>query len=135
MWVDNGGTKHLHFVSTNIIGAVSILLTAMCGVQLRHIQHSLSRVQRSLQIKVNNRDQHADVVAVGHWSIEYRTRGWLVLVVVVFGYLKYGVLMDHGKSVQLSAVLALLSTISLAGNCYVMLMFVDHVFFAKRSVT
>lgn len=135
MWVDDDRTIHLHSVSTDMIGAISILLTAMCSVRLRHIQHSLSRVQRSLQIKVDNRGQQADVVAVGHWSIKYRTRGWLVPAVIMFGYLKYGWLMEHGEKTAQSGIVALLSTISLAGNYYVTLMFVDHVFFAKRSVT
>jgi len=137
MWFEDDGTNHLHTLSTNMIGAISIFLTALCSVRLRHVQHSLSRVERSLHVKDNhNLNQLDNVVAVGHWSIEYRTRGWLALAIVVFGYLKYGLLMEHRrKSTYESAVVALLSTISLAGNYYVTLMFVDHVFFAKRSVT
>lgn len=137
MWDGNDRTHHLHMLSTNMIGAISIFLTALYSVRLRQIQHSLSRVEWSLHVKDDHyRGQCDDVVAVGHWSIEYRTRGWLALAVVVFGYLKYGLLMEYGrKSMHVSAFMALLSTISLAGNYYVTLMFVDHVFFAKRSVT
>ncbi|XP_060846613.1 uncharacterized protein LOC132926283 [Rhopalosiphum padi] len=136
MWMDDdnaGDGNSLHTVSTNAIGAISMLLTVAFGVRLRHVQHSLSRVERSLQVANNQNGECAGVVATGRWSIEYRTRAWLALAVVVFGYLKYGLLMEYGrKNAIASAVVALLSTISIVGNYYVTLVFVDHVFFAKR---
>ncbi|KAL5238124.1 hypothetical protein ACI65C_005534 [Semiaphis heraclei] len=133
MWVNDDGTNHVHTLSTNMIGAISIFLTAVYTTRLRQVQHSLSHVEQSLQIKSDNIGQRTDVVEVGQWSIEYRTRVWLTLAAVMYGYLKYGMLMKLGrKTARASALLALLSTISLAGNYYVTLMFVDHVFFAKR---
>ncbi|KAF0771009.1 Gustatory receptor [Aphis craccivora] len=133
MYVYNDGTSNsMHTLLTNAIGAISTLLTAVFKVRLRHIQHSLSRLERSLQAKGDG-GECVGVVTSGHWSIEYRTRVWLALAVVLFGYLKYGMLMEDGrKDVSASVVVALLNTISIAGNYYVTLLFVDHVFFAKR---
>ncbi|XP_025191200.1 uncharacterized protein LOC112591573 [Melanaphis sacchari] len=138
IWFDDDYDHHysasMNSLSMNAINAISTLLTVVFGVRLRRIQHSLSRMERSLQTKGDaDGGQCVDVVTSGFRSIEYRAPAWLALAVVVFGYLKYGMLMKHGRKTAFrSATVALLSTISIAGNYYVTLKFVDHVYFAKR---
>lgn len=127
--------SHIHLLSTNIVGSISALVTAVYTARLRHIQHSLSHVEQSLQIKDDNRGQRTDVVVVGQWSIGYRTRGLLALAVIVYNYLMYSMMVEYAQqTARQSALLTLLCTISLTGNYYVTFMFVDHVFYAKRSV-
>lgn len=128
--INQNVTNHLLALSTNLISLISTILTAVCSYRLRRIRKSLWRVEQSLQIAINKHKVN------GCWSFEYRARAWLTVAVLVFGYLKYGQLLEFNGEDQRYATIAvtLLRTISMAGNYYVTLMFVDHVFLAKRSV-
>lgn len=120
-------TSHLQTMSTNAVGVLSTVLTAMCSVRLRRVRGSLDRVERTLQPgPVDGHD----------WPTERRARAWLVAAVAAFGYLKYAQLIesDDDKRSFTAAGKALLRTMSAAGNYYVSVMFIDHVLLAKRFV-
>lgn len=136
---------HLHTLSTDVIGVISTLLTAVYSHRLRRVRHSLRRVERSLQIDFGG----GGVIGIrdggggggGCWSVPvYCNRAWLAAAVTAFGYLKYGQLMqsdDVGggeQGVYATVASAVLCTVSMAGNYYVIVMFVDHVLLMKRSV-
>lgn len=129
---------HLQTLSMNAVSVISTLLTVVRTVRLRRIRRSMRRVERSLQ---------APPATDGfpgtdgrHWPAEYRSRACLAVAVTVFGYLKYGQLMFEsaagggggGGNAYTTAAVALLRTVSVAGNYYVTVMFVDHVILAKR---
>lgn len=124
---------HLHTLSTDVTGVISTLLTAAYGHRLRRVRHSLRRVERSLQIDIGSGGGCG-----GGGSVPvYRNRAWLAAAVAAFGYLKFGQLMQSNGGEQgafATAVTALLCTASMAGNYYVIVMFVDHVLLTKRSV-
>lgn len=128
---DKDVVGHLHTLSTNAISVISTSLTALCTARLRLIRHSLERVEKSLQMVTvyhNHRGRP-------RWTINFRVRGCLIIAVAMFGYLKYGQLqMQSGqeKNAYTTVVVAVLCTTSMAGNYYVTVMFVEHVFFAKR---
>lgn len=129
---DNDSVGHLQTLSTNAVSVISTSLTVACGVRLRRIRCSLERVEQSLQLSaaVNNVAR----VTSCRWPVEYRNRAWLAVAVTAFGYLKYGQLMESkfAENAYKTAAVALLSTVSVAGNCYVTVMFVDYVELAKR---
>lgn len=107
----------------------------MCSTRLRGIRNSLGRVERSLQTSVAICDCHScDSV----WS-EKGNRTWLALAIIVFGYLKHGQLVamnryGYSEDSYAEVASAVLRTGSIAGNYYVTIMFMDHVFLAKRLV-
>lgn len=125
-------------LSTNGINVICTSLTAMYATRLHRIRHSLSRIERSLQNTVvdvrNNNDNVEDSPDGARWPVRYQTRAWLMLAAAVFGYLKYGQLMESGSgnNAYATAITALLQTVSMFGNYYVTVMFVDYVSFARR---
>lgn len=129
---------HLHTLSTDVIGLISTLLTAVYGHRLRRIRRSLRRVERSLQVDIGGGGGGGVDVAdgAGRSVPVYCNRAWLAAAVAAFGYLKFSQLMQSNGGEQgayVTAAVALICTVSMAGNYYVIVMFVDHVLLTKRS--
>lgn len=130
---DNDSIGHFQTLSTNAVSVISTLLTVACRVRLRRIRCSLERVEQSLQPSAAMVNDVARVTGY-HWPVEYCNRAWLTVAVTAFGFLKYGQLMESnvGGNAYKTAVVALIRTVSVAGNYYVTVMFVDQVVLAKR---
>jgi len=125
---DGKTAGHIQTLLTNAVSMFSTLSTTVCGVRLRRVRRSLYGVERELRTPGDQMVAGAD---------GRRTRAWLLAAVAGYGYLKYGQLMelaDGGANVWTTAAVALLRSVSAAGNYYVTVIFVDHVFLAKRSV-
>lgn len=135
LMANGDASGHLQTLSTNAINVISTSLTAMYSTRLRRIRHSFGRIDRSLQITVvDDHHIHGDWPDGKRWAVRYQPRAWLMLATIVFGYLKYGQLVesDSDNNAYALAITALLQTLSMTGNYYVTVMFLDHVSFAKR---
>lgn len=131
---DENAVGHMQTLLTNAVSVVSTVLTAACGDRLRRVRGSMDSVEQS--VRPARRDA-ADGRSRGRGR---RTRAWLAVAVVAFGYLKYGQLSASngdravGETAYADAAVASLRTVSVAGNYYATAVFVDHVTSARRSV-